>query len=132
MGTMWYVVPLAIAGVGFLFFLVGMGHLVRGRFVSGGVGLGGGGVAAIAGLAVGLFGLNLQGYSRLTYEAPVAEIDVHAKDPAQKLYEVTVKRLDGSNRVETCSLQGDEWLLSGRVQKWQPWANELGSTRPIR
>jgi hypothetical protein len=126
MGTMWYVVPLAIAGVGFLFFLVGMGHLVRGRFVSGGVGLGGGGVAAIAGLAVGLFGLNLQGYSRLTYEAPVAEIDVHAKDPAQKLYEVTVKRLDGSNRVETCSLQGDEWLLSGRVQKWQPWANELG------
>jgi hypothetical protein len=126
MDTMWYVVPLAVAGIGFLFFLIGTGHLIRGRFATGSVGLGGGGAVTIAGLTVGLFGLNLQSYSRLTYEAPVAEVSVQAKNPAQKLYEVTVKRLDGSGRVETCTLQGDDWLLSGRVQKWQPWAVELG------
>jgi len=126
MGMLWYVVPLAIAGVGFLVFIFGTGHLIRGRFVSAGASLGGGGAATIAGLAVGLFGLNLQGYSRLTYEAPVAEVSVHAKDPAKKVFDVTVKRLDGSDISQTCTLQGDEWLLTGRVQKWKPWANELG------
>ena len=126
MGMVWIFIPLVIAALGFVFFLAGAGHLLRGRVGRGGIGLGGGGTATIAGLAVGLLGLNLQSYSRLTYEAPVAEVSVHALDAAQKTYEVTVKRLDGSNRSQTCKLQGDEWLLSGRVQKWQPWANEIG------
>jgi hypothetical protein len=122
----WFVVPLIVAGLGFLFFLAGAGHLFHGRAGRAGLGLGGGGAITIAGLAAGLFGLNLQAYSRLTYEAPVAEIGIHAKNPAEKLYTVTVRRLDGTNRVTTCTLQGDEWLLTGRVQKWRAWANELG------
>jgi hypothetical protein len=126
MGSVWIFVPLAIAGLGFVFFLAGAGHLFRGRPARGSLGLGGGGIATIAGLAVGLLGLNLQSYSRLTYESPVAEISVHTLDASQKKYEVQVHRLDGSDRIETCVLQGDEWLLSGRVQKWQPWANEIG------
>lgn len=126
MGSIFYAVPLAIAGIGFLLFLAGAGHLIRGRFVTAGVGLGGGGAVTIAGLTAGLLGLNLQSYSRLTYETPVAEISVHAKVPAQKIFDVTVKRLDGAGTVQTCTLQGDDWLLSGRVQKWKPWANELG------
>jgi hypothetical protein len=126
MGAIWIVAPLVVAVVGFLFFLGGAGHMVHGRAVKGGVGLGGGGAVTIAGLAVGLLGLNLQSYARLTYEAPVAEVSVQALYPATKTYSVTVRRLDGTNPVITCTLQGDEWLLSGRVQKWQPWANELG------
>ena len=126
MGMIWFVAPLVVAVIGFLFFLGGAGHLFSGRAVRGGLGLGGGGVVTIAGLAVGLFGLNLQSYSRLTYEAPVAEISIHAQNPAAKLYTVAVHRLDGTDRTTSCTLQGDEWLLSGRVQKWQPWANELG------
>ena len=126
MGMIWFVVPLVVAGLGFLFFLAGAGHLLHGRAARGGLGLGGGGAITIAGLAAGLLGLNLQSYSRLTYEAPVAEISIHAQKPAEKLYAVAVHRLDGTNRTTTCSLQGDEWLLSGRVQKWKAWANELG------
>ena len=126
MGSIWIIAPLAVAALGFLFFLGGAGHMMRGRAGRAGLGLGGGGALTIGGLAVGLFGLNLQSYSRLTYEAPVAEVSVHAQNPAQKLYTVTVHRLDGSDRNTTCTLQGDEWLLSGRVQKWQAWANEIG------
>ncbi|MDE2163076.1 MAG: hypothetical protein KGJ53_07930 [Alphaproteobacteria bacterium] len=126
MGAVWFVVPLAMAGVGFLLFLAGIGHLARGRAARAGFGLAGGGTATVAGLVAGFIGLNMQSYARLTYEAPVAEISIRADNPAQKLYTVSVRRLDGSNRSETCTLQGDEWLLSGRVQKWKPWANELG------
>jgi hypothetical protein len=126
MGMIWFVVPLVVAGLGFLFFLAGAGHLFHGRAARAGVGLGGGGVITIAGLAAGLLGLNLQSYSRLTYEAPVAEISIHAQKPAERLYTVAVHRLDGTDRTTNCTLQGDEWLLSGRVQKWKAWANELG------
>jgi hypothetical protein len=122
----WFVVPLVVAGLGFLFFLAGAGHLFHGRAGRAGLGLAGGGAITFAGLAAGLFGLNLQAYSRLTYEAPVAEISIHAQNPAEKLYTVAVHRLDGTDRTTTCTLQGDEWLLSGRVQKWRAWANELG------
>lgn len=100
--------------------------MLHGRAARASLGLGGGGAITIGGLAAGLLGLNLQSYSRLTYEAPVAEISIHAQNPAQKLYDIAVHRLDGTDRTTTCTLQGDEWLLSGRVQKWKPWANELG------
>ena len=126
MGMIWFVVPLVVAGLGFLFFLVGTGHLFHGRAARAGLGLGGGGAITIAGLAAGLLGLNLQSYSRLTYEAPVAEISIHAQNPAAKFYTVAVHRLDGTDRTTTCTLQGDEWQISGRVQKWKAWANELG------
>ena len=126
MGSLLIIVPLAVAGVGFLLFLAGFAHLARGRAARAGLGLGGGGIATIVGLAAGLVGLNMQSYARLTYEAPVAEVSVHAVNPSSKSYAVTVRRLDGSDRVTTCQLQGDAWLISGRVQKWKPWAVELG------
>jgi len=115
-----------VAVIGFLFFVAGIGHLAHGRAARGGRGLGGGGLVAMVGLAAGLVGLNIQAYSRLTFESPVAEVSVRAVNPAQKTFAVTIHRLDGSDRVQSCTLQGDEWLLSGRVQKWKPWANELG------
>ena len=126
MGMIWIYAPLAVAVIGFLTFLAGGGHLLHGRPTRGGIGLGAGGIATIGGLAVGLFGLNLQTYARLSYEAPVAEVSVKALNPVQKLYSVTVKRLDSTGLRKVCTLQGDEWVLSGRVQKWKPWANVLG------
>lgn len=126
MDTLWIIAPLVVAGLGFIGFLFGAGHLVRGRFLRGGAGLGGGGAITIAGLAVGLIGLNIQSYQRLTYEVPLAEISVAAVNPALKIYTVTVKRLDGTARVQNCTLQGDAWEIGGRFQKWKPWANELG------
>ncbi|GAA0541935.1 hypothetical protein FHS83_000204 [Rhizomicrobium palustre] len=126
MGTLWVVAPLVVAGLGFIGFLFGAGHLVRGRFMRAGAGLGGGGLITIAGLAVGLIGLNLQSYQRLTYEVPLAQVSVHVVNPALKIYTVAVTRLDGTNRVQNCTLQGDSWEVGGRFQKWKPWANEIG------
>jgi hypothetical protein len=126
MGMIWIYLPLAAALVGILVFFAGLGHIFRGRPGRGSAGLGAGGLVAIGGLALGLVGLNLQTYARLTYETPVALVSVKAVRPLEKTYAVTVKRLDGVNLTTTCMIQGDEWDISGRVQKWQPWANVLG------
>lgn len=125
-GAMMVVAPLIIAGLGFVTFLFGISHMVRGRFAKAGFGLGGGGAVTIAGLAAGLIGLNLQSYQRLTYEVPLAEVSVKAVNPAERLFALTLRRLDGTNRVQNCILQGDAWEVGGRFQKWKPWANELG------
>lgn len=126
MDTVYVIAPLVVAAVGFLVFLGGASHLFKANFARGAFGLGGGGAVAIAGLAAGLIGLNIQAYSRLTYEVPLAEVSVHAVNPSQKIYSIAVKRLDGSGRVQNCTLQGDAWELGGRFQRWKPWANELG------
>jgi hypothetical protein len=126
MDTIWIYLPLGIAAVGALFFLVGLGNLVRLKWVRAGAGMGFGGAAAIAGLLVGLFALNMQTYARLSFEMPVAQITVKAVDPAKKIYQVAVDRLDSTKQHDICTIQGDEWELGGRVQKWKPWANILG------
>jgi hypothetical protein len=118
--------PLAVAALGLIAFVAGIVHAVRLRPGKASVRLGGGGLLTIAGLAAGLIGLNLQGYERLTYEVPLADVSVRSVDPARKLFAVTVTRLDQTHFVQTCTLQGDAWEIGGRFQKWKPWANEIG------
>ena len=126
MGGIWFVAPLVVGVAGVFVFLRGIGHLFGGRPVSGGGHFLAGAPLAIGGFALGLLGLNTQTYTRLSHEGPVAEISVRATDPATLRYAVTIHRLDGSNRTQLCQLQGDDWVLSGRVQKWKAWANVLG------
>ena len=87
--------------------------------------VGGTGATAI-GLVLSLVALNTQLFSQLTHEGPVADVIVKAIDPVQSKYLVTVRRLDGKIPDQSCSLQGDQWLIGGQVQKWKPWANVLG------
>ena len=126
LGWYWLVVPLVVAVLGLLLVLGGFGHLLRGH-----PGRGGGrlliGVPALAfGLALSLVALNMQSFARLTYEGNVADVHVKALDPAKSLDVVTVVRLDGVKSTQVCNLQGDEWEMGARVQKWKPWANALG------
>lgn len=126
MGWYWIAAPLAIAAFGALLFLSGLSGLAGGNR--------GGGIAriilgapfAIVGLAASLIAFNTQSFARLAHEGDVADVSVKAADPANKLYEVTVVRRDGPDVTIGCKLQGDEWILAARVQKWKPWANELG------
>jgi hypothetical protein len=122
----WWAAPLVVAISGGGLLLAGAGHLFNGRpgRASGHVLVGA--PLAIIGLAAGLLGFNMQTYARLTHEGPVAEVSVRALDPASQRYLVTVHRLDETNSVSSCTLQGDEWLIGGRVLKWKPWANVLG------
>jgi hypothetical protein len=126
LGWYWVIAPLGIAAFGGLLVLSGIGRLFSGEPASGGIRSIIGAPFAIVGLAAGLLAFNTQSFARLTFEAPVADVSVKSTDPANHLYDVTVTRRDGSNVVQICKLQGDEWLLSARVQKWKPWANVLG------
>jgi hypothetical protein len=126
LGGIWLVAPLVVGMVGAIIFIMGIGHLFGGRPVRGGGHFLAGTPLAVGGFALALLGLNTQTYSRLTHEGPVAEVTVKAVDPAANRYAVTVHRLDGTDRTQTCLLQGDDWMLSGRVQKWKAWANVLG------
>jgi hypothetical protein len=123
---LWWIAPAAVAVFGVLFILNGFRHLSRGHVARGGRHVVGGTTVGAVGLALSLVALNTQLFARLTYEGPVAEVSVKAVNPAQSTYLVTVKRLDGDIPVQSCTLQGDEWLIGGRVQKWKPWANVLG------
>lgn len=126
MSWIWWAAPLVIAFSGVALLLSGAGHLFRGNpGRAGGHALAGAPLAVI-GIAAGLLGFNAQTFARLTHEGAVAEVRVKAVDPASQTYAVNVQRLDETGITQTCELQGDEWLISGRVQKWKPWANVLG------
>lgn len=124
----WWVLPALVGFVGVVFFLNALGGLFRGRIVSGGLGaVGGGGLMAAAGIAA-LAGMNLQTWSRLTTERPVATISLNQLGP--QYFEATVTQPatgdDQLPRSAVYPLHGDEWRIEAQVLKWKPWANVLG------
>ena len=126
MGLLWWAAPLAVAAFGALFLISGFAHLFTGSPGRGSRRVVGGVATGAIGLALSLVGLNTQLFTRLIHEGPVAQVSVKAVDPANSMYQVTVHRLDGPIPDQSCTIQGDEWLIGGRVQKWEPWANVLG------
>lgn len=126
MGLVWWLVPTAAAAIGAFTILRGVVHLFRGHVARSGSHLVGGIILAAAGLALGLVGVNVQLFSRFTHEGPVALVSVKSLDGARNFYRVSIARLDGSIPTQSCAIQGDEWIIGGRVQKWKAWATILG------
>ncbi|HWA90081.1 MAG TPA: hypothetical protein VG889_08615 [Rhizomicrobium sp.] len=127
LGWYWVVVPLAVAALGVIVVLRGFGHMARGRGGKGATHLVVGSPLALIGLGAGLIALNTQTFARLSHESDVAKISIKSTNPAEDRYELTIQRLDAPNIAAlTCRVQGDEWEMSARVQKWKPWANVLG------
>lgn len=126
LGWYWIVVPLVAAVLGLFVLLRGFTHLGRGHAGRGAGHLAVGSPLALVGLGIALVALNTQSFARLTHESDVANVGVKAIDPARSLYRITIVRLDGPQQTITCNLQGDEWMMDARVQKWKPWANVLG------
>lgn len=91
-----------------------------------------GAVLGAAGLLVAVVGAGLHTYARLSYEWPVAQVKIAAVDPGARQFRVSIQSLDGSYRETACDLQGDEWLLSARVQTWKPWTNLIGMNATYR
>lgn len=122
----WAAIPLVVAAFGLLVIVRGAAHFFRGRggraashFVIGTP-------LALAGLAAGLIALNAQAFARLSHENLVANVAVKSLDASQNRWRITIQRMDIPNLVQICDIQGDEWEMSARVQKWKPWANVLG------
>src|SRR6516225_6818558 len=111
MGWIFLAAPLLVVVFGVIWLLSGIGHVSRGNAGKGGRGVLGGGALAAVGLGLSLLGINVQGFARLTHEGPVAEVNVRTLDPANNRFMVSVRRLDGSYPLQTCQIQGDEWLI---------------------
>jgi hypothetical protein len=118
----WWILPAFVALIGGALLVGGFGALFRGQGFKGGRGLFGGALFMTLAGAAGLVGLNVQTYSRLTYQRPVAEISVSELGP--QLYRVTLVEPNG--RVDDYEVRGDEWRVDARVLVWKPWANILG------
>ena len=87
--------PLVVATLALILLLRGVWHYGHGRFHHGTLHMLGGFPLLAICAVVGLFVVNTQTFARLSYERPIAEIDVAAVDPNTQLYRVTVHRLDG-------------------------------------
>jgi hypothetical protein len=128
MVSWWWVIPALVAFVSALFVLNGLVSLFRGRPFSGLFKIVGGGVFLWAALAVTLLALNVQTYARLTYERPVATIQLRKLAP--QYFEVTVIQppvTEGEPaRAAVYPVNGDDWRIEAQVLKWKPWANVLG------
>ena len=97
-------------------------HVRRGRLLRAGGSFAGG--AATAGLATAGFMLftSYLGYSRLTGEQPVADIQFTRMAPGE--YAARLMQEGRLDRLFT--LRGDEWQLDARVITWKPPATILG------
>lgn len=122
----WVLAPLAVVVLAVLLLVRAIVHVARRRVAHAGMHAATATVLLLAAFCAALLILNTQSFSRLTAERAVADVTVAAIDPGAGLYRVIVQRLDGSRMTHQCIVQGDEWLLSARVQKWKPWATILG------
>lgn len=122
----WQTISVMLCIIGLAVVAGGARSALRGRPGRGASGMAAGLILALLGFSVAFLGAGLRAYTRLSYETPIAEVRIQALDPSTKRYQVTLHRLDGAAAERTCDLQGDEWLLSARVQTWKPWANIVG------
>jgi hypothetical protein len=124
----WWIAPAFVGLVGLTIFIGGLGWLLRGRLFTGSARALFGALFLAAAAAVGLLGLDLQTYHRLTFERPVATVLTRQKQP--RLYDAVLTELstsDGQRQApRTYEIHGDEWRVEARVLKWKPWANVLG------
>jgi hypothetical protein len=127
MAWWWWILPVAAGVLGLLVLGRALAALGDKKPISGVLGaLFGAGFVAAA-IAAVLAGLDVQTYQRLTYERPVATIELTQKGPHDFI--AALSEADGQGGFaapHSYELFGDEWRIEARVLKWKPWANVLG------
>jgi len=132
----WWILPALAALLALGLLAGGIGALARHRpYRALGELLSGGALLALAAIVL-LLGLDIQTYSRLTYERPLATLALHRTGDRQ--FDATLAQADtvapslalGAAYTpptpQTYALTGDEWRVEARVLKWKSWANLLG------
>ncbi len=122
MSGIWWIVPGLAALLGALLLIGVIGSLFRGKFFKAFRGMAGGGFFLAAAAAVSLLALNIQSYTRLSWEEQVATVAV-AKT-GERAFDVTVA--ETGRPAQVYSITGDQWQMDARVIAWKPWANILG------
>jgi len=130
MGLIWWIMP-SIAGViGLILLFAGFGKLANLKPFAGVTRLAfGTGFMGLAGM-VAFIGLNIQTYTRLTYERPVATVKFVAVPEEAGAFRADVVFADGRQLLQADGsapvFRGDEWQIGARVIKFKPMANILG------
>lgn len=125
--SIWWAIPAFVGLVGALMLIGGFGSLFRMRFVSGAFRVLFGGFVLAGAAVIGLVGLNLQTYARLTHEQLAAQIELKQLSPNQ--FSAIVRKTNDKGELEepkTYQLAGDKVRIEGRVWKLKPWANIIG------
>jgi hypothetical protein len=115
-------VLLALAAPGITLIALGLGRLLRGRWLSAGFEFGTGALLLAGATILALIGVNGLIYQRLTSEQPVAALAF--RQMADRQFEARLRPTGAPER--TFILEGDEWQLDARVVKWHPPAALLG------
>ncbi len=76
----------------------------------------------VAAVCIGLLGVNLLTYHRLTHEQPALEAQF--KRAGDQRYAALLTYPSGE--TQELALSGDEWQVDARVLKWKPFADLLG------
>ena len=130
---LWLIVPGLIGLLGLIVLVAGLGAVMRLRPFSAVIGLAGGAAFILGAAAILFMGMDMQTYSRLAWERPVATVDVHRS--ADGIFDVLMTEPQpiadhgpdpSAPSPRSFALKGDEWRLEARVLKWKPWANTLG------
>jgi hypothetical protein len=120
----WMAAPVLIGLLGAIVLAAGIGALVRRRPYSAIGGIFSGGLFLALGAVILLLGLDVQTYRRLSFERPVATLQLH--QTGDNAFDVTIAEAAGEQQPRSFHLSGDEWRIEARVLKWKPWANVLG------
>jgi hypothetical protein len=116
-------IAIVIAAFGALLFILACQRLFRGRFIAAGATMLMSVVMLVVSALMFVVAINMQTYSRLTYERPIAQIVFEARGPQR--YRATLTKIPGGD-MQMLVLAGDEWQLDARVLKWKGWANVVG------
>ncbi len=108
---------------------MGFRRLWRARFWSAGASLLTSALVLTGAALVFVVANNLYTYSRLTYEAPIADLIFKADGPQR--YQATIIRAP-SGEMQVFAVTGDEWQLDARVLKWRGWAALMGLDAQFR
>jgi hypothetical protein len=124
----WWIIPAIVALLAISIIADGSHSLFRGRHYRAAAGVIGGGTLLAAGVIALLLAVDMQTFHRLTYEQPVATIEL--KQTGDRRFDATVRASSTETPDETpprrFDLQGDEWRIEARVLKWKPWVNLFG------
>ncbi len=74
-------------------------------------------------VSLSLIGSNIFTYHRLTYEKPIATLDITRHK--HQNYQIELLQLEACRKT-SYTLNGDEWQIDARIIKWHGWANLLG------
>lgn len=125
--SIWWAIPAFVALVGLMSLIGGLGSLFKLKFMSGTMRFLFGGVLLAGAAVVGLIGLNLQTYARLTHERLAAEVSLKQTGPGA--YTATVTPADADGILQTATdyqLTGDSFRMEADVITFKPWANIIG------